>query len=437
MEEEDTSIMDTEDEEPQSSRSLRRGNDRAVERKRKREEDEERRLKAIEAKQTKGTRDFQKILKKLEQTKDKIAKEEEAIISVDNDLREADCPRTRVLGKDRFWNRYYWFERNAMPYEGLPDASTASAGYANGRLWVQGPDDLEREGFIDVSPEENSKYFRSFQLTPAERKHSEEGPTSVFTAREWGYYENPEDIDMLIGWLDVRGNREIKLRKELSNQREIIARHMQKRKEYLASTEGEDVEQEPEPEPSPPPQPPTTRMSTRTKPNLNTNNNTDHKKLNITTQKTTHLRCLRWTNQMALHDLGHKHMDPPLPKTRGGRTSTNNTTSNSNHNSNHSSNKKGTAISVAAKNTAPAPPPRRESSDDKAVNGTASVTGMVTRNRNRDRDRDRDVKENGKARQSLGSKEEEKEKERGKAKGKGDSKGNGKVLTRQGGRYTF
>lgn len=439
MEEEDTSIMDTEDEEPQSSRSLRRGSDRAVERKRKREEDEERRLKALEAKQTKGTRDFQKILKKLEQTKDRIAKEEAAIISVDNDLREADCPRTRVLGKDRFWNRYYWFERNAMPYGGLPDASTADAGYANGRLWVQGPDDLEREGFIDVSPEENSKYFRSFQLTPIERKRLEEGPTSVFTAREWGYYENSEDIDMLINWLDVRGNREIKLRKEISNQREIIAHHMQKRREYLTSMEGEDVEQESEPEPLPPP-PPATRMSTRTKPNLNTNNTTtDHKKINITTQTTTRLRCLRWTNQMAIRDLGHKHMDPPMAKTRGGRISTNNTTTNH-------INKKGTAVSITAKSTAPAAPSKRESSDDKAaINGSASVTRMVTRNRHRNRDRDGDMKGKGKgkgsARQSSGSREEErgKEKDRGKGKDKVkvDSTRNEKVLTRQGGRYTF
>lgn len=339
MEEEDPSIMDTEDEEPQSNRSLRRGNDRAVERKRKREEEEGRRLKAIEAKQTKGTREYQKVLKKVEQTKDKIAKEEDAIVSVDNDLREADCPRTRVLGKDRFWNRYYWFERNAMPYEGLPDASTADAGYANGRLWVQGPDDLEREGFIDVNPEENSRYFRSFQITPAERKRSEEGPTSVFTAREWGYYDKAEDIDMLVGWLDTRGNREIKLRKELSNQREVITRYMEKRREYLARN----AESEQEPPPQPPP--PTTRMSTRTKANINN----DHP------NSSTHYRCLRWRNEMAIREFGHKHMEPPVMKTRGGRTI---------------QNKKGTTASVSATNGPPLP-------EDKG-NGS---NGMVTRNR--------------------------------------------------------
>ncbi len=312
--EEDTSIMDTEDEEPQSSRSLRRGNDRAAERKRKREEEEERRLRAIEAKLTKGTREYQKVLKKIEQAKDRIAKEEESIISVDNDLREADCPRTRVLGKDRFWNRYYWFERNAMPYEGLPDASTADAGYANGRLWIQGPDDLEREGFIDVSPEENSKYFRSFHMTPAERKSSEEGPTSVLTARQWGFYEDAEDIDMLIGWLDSRGNREVKLRKELSSQREAITRYMDKRKDYLASkkAEAEEEEQQRQQQQPPPAPPTTTRMSTRTKTQIN---NVHHNGVN----GGSHHRCMRWRNDMAVRELGHKHTEPAgVSRTRGG-----------------------------------------------------------------------------------------------------------------------
>ncbi len=359
MEEVDTPIMDTEDEEPQSNRALRRGSDRAVERKRKREEGEERKLKAIEAKQTKGTKDYQKVLKKVEQTQERVRKEEEAIISVDNDLREADCPRTRVLGKDRFWNRYYWFERNAMPFEGLPDASTADAGYANARLWVQGPDDLEREGYIDVSPEENQQYFRTFQMTPAERKRSEEGPTSVFTAKQWGYYENPEDFDMLIGWLDTRGHREIKLRKELSTQREVIVRYMERRREHLAksseSQQDKDVQH---------PAPPTTRMSTRTKPQVNH----DHR------NSMTKSRCLRWRNEMAIRVLGHKHIDPPVLKTKSGRTIYQ---------------KKGTAASAGGSASHAAPASSVENGAGK--NGV----GMVTRNRT------------------------------------------GKVLSRQGGRYNF
>jgi Williams-Beuren syndrome DDT (WSD), D-TOX E motif len=365
MGEENTSIMDTEDEEPRSNRSLRRGNDRAMERKRKRDEEEERRLKAIEAKQTKGTREYQKVLKKVEQTKDRIAKDEAAIISLDEDLREADCPRTRVLGKDRFWNRYYWFERNAMPYEGLPDASTADAEYANGRLWVQGPDDLEREGFIDVNAEERSKYFHSFQMTPAERKRLEEGPTSVFTAREWGYYENTEDIIALLAWLEPRGNREIKLRKELALQREVIAKYMQKRKDYLAR----ETESDREPSPPPPPPPPTTRMSTRTtRGTAHTNRDKEPQLCTTTTTTTTsrtHYCCLRWRNGMALRELGHKHMEAPPPpvKTRGaGARSV--------------QNKKGVSAG-----SAPGSMNRLPLREERVNGRNAGGGGMVTRNR--------------------------------------------------------
>lgn len=282
----DPGVLDSEDEEPLTSRSLRRGNDRAAERKRKREEEQERKEKAAEAKQSKHTKEYQKVLKNIEKEREKIDQAEDSIADVDNDLREADCPRTRVLGKDRFWNRYYWFERNAMPYEGLSESSTADAEYANGRLWIQGPDDIEREGFIDVSEEEKHRYYRQFRMTPSERKSLEEGPTSVFTARQWGYYEMPEDVDMLIGWLDIRGVRELKLRKELIFYKDAISRYMEKRNAYLSRRD--------------PSEEPTTRMSTRTKIYVNEN---------------TH-RCLRWKNGTAVRENGHKHVEPP-PKPRG------------------------------------------------------------------------------------------------------------------------
>jgi len=284
----DMSIADSEDEEPLTARSLRRGQDRAAERKRKREEEQSRKEKAAEAKQHKGSREYQKVLKQIEKERAKVEEAEEKILVVEGDLREADCPRTRVLGKDRFCNRYWWFERNAMPHGGLPDSSTADAEYANGRLWVQGPDDMEREGFIDVSERDQALYFRRFQLTPHERKQMEEGPTTLRTARQWGFYDTPEELDMLIGWLDPRGVRELKLKKELSLQRDVIIKHMEKRKAYLNPRE--------------PSQEPATRMSTRTKTYVS---------------ESAH-RCLRWKNQMAIGAEGHRHIDPPQkPRGRG------------------------------------------------------------------------------------------------------------------------
>ena len=282
--------MDTEDEEPLPSRSLRRGNDREAERKRKRDEEEERKKRAEAAKHSKGSKEYLKVLKKIDQEKEKIRQAEEEIAEIDEELRQLDCPRTRVLGKDRFCNRYYWFERNAMSPEGNADSSTADAEYANGRIWIQGPDDLEREGFLDVPKDLENNYANAFGMTPNERKKLEEGPTNVFNAYQWGYYDDPESIDKLIDWLDPRGNRELKLRKELQIQRDLIAKYMAKRKGYVSSSEEtEDAT--------------TIRMSTRTKTYVSDPNH----------------RCLRWKNDTALAENGHRHYNPP-PKPRGKAT---------------------------------------------------------------------------------------------------------------------
>ncbi|KAE9367357.1 hypothetical protein N431DRAFT_383007 [Stipitochalara longipes BDJ] len=277
-------IIDT-DEDPHLGRSLRRGLDRAAERKRKREIEQEKKEKAeAEAKIPKQSKQFTKLMKDIAKKEDAIKDCEEEIAILDNDLREADCPRTRVLGKDRFWNRYYWFERNGMPYAGMPNSSTADSGYANGCIWVQGPDDLEREGYIDMKSDWQNEYRMKFGMSVPERKKMEEGETSLYTAHQWGFIEDPEALDGLISWLDTRGTNEVKLHKELKLYRDRIARRMEKRKEYLNPSEDKSVDSGPK------------RMSTRRK-----EQHVDH---------TAH-RCLSWHNLTALEELGHLHSDQP------------------------------------------------------------------------------------------------------------------------------
>ncbi|KAJ5672107.1 DDT domain superfamily [Penicillium longicatenatum] len=286
--------MDSEDEDTPRPRALRGGVDRALERKRRQEVERERKEQL--AKQPKGTKQYQRVLKKIDELKAKIAKAEEEIETVDNDLREADCPRTRCLGLDRFCNRYWWFERNAMPFEGMPNSSTVEARYANGRLWVQGPDELESAGFINLTEEQRKQYHKHFQTTPAERKKHEEGSTHVSNAREWGYYDDPDSIDSLIEWLDPRGNRECKLLKELHLQKGYIVKYMKHRQAYLSeNTERAESEEMP-----------TKRVTTRTKTYVDVN---EHR-----------LRCLRWRNTTALTEIGHLHVDPDRPAKRKRNT---------------------------------------------------------------------------------------------------------------------
>lgn len=293
---EDTNDDEDTEGEANRSRSLRRADERANMRKRKREEE-----KVPPPPKSKTASQFQKVLKKIEATKASIQQEEQEIKEIDNDLREADCPRMKMMGFDRFWNRYWWFERNGMPFAGLPDSSTADSGYANGRLWIQGLGDAEREGFIEahVDNPDLDLYFPGRKVLPMpERKQIEEGNTSLTGPTQWGFYSTPAQFDALFTWLDARGQREAKLRKELDNMRERIVESMTKRLEYLQA--GQELAAELEA-----PQGGdglTTRSGTRTR---------------SSPEPRVKYRCLRWENGMALSELKHRHYDQPKVKGRG------------------------------------------------------------------------------------------------------------------------
>lgn len=279
---------DAEDEPPTNGRSLRRGNDR----KRKREEEaaraaEEKRKKAELAKQQpKQSKEFKKLLVEIADLNKQILEHEEKIRECDTDLREANVQRTRVLGKDRFCNRYYWFERNGQPFGGLPRSTTAHYGYANGRIWVQGPDDMERQGFIDRDLEEQKQYKLQFGQTVPERRSEEEGRTSLHSAQEWGFYDDKDRLDNLIAWLDERGEREKKLRRELTDWRDVIVQYMEAHKKFKDEEAAKKLEAEDEV---------VSRISTR------------HKVLEE--QMGGRERCLKWRNSMAVEQIGHPHSE--------------------------------------------------------------------------------------------------------------------------------
>ncbi|ATY64414.1 chromatin assembly and remodeling factor [Cordyceps militaris] len=276
---------------PQKKRQGRQ----VVDKRKKRQEDEAAR-KAKEkaqreaAKASHQSKQFTKLLKEIQKKEDLIKTYEEEVATIENDLREADCPRTRGLGRDRFWNRYYWFERNGMPYGGLPNSSTAEAGYANGRLWIQGPDEREREGYIDVTTDLENEYKAQFQMTVRERKEKEEGGTSLENAYQWGYIDDAESLDKLIRWLNPHGFNELRLRKELVTLKDKIAEHMDKRQQYLTIAADEEGRRDESASAK--------RSSSR---------------IRDKTPEPPNYRCLRWVNTMAQEELGHLHADPPPP----------------------------------------------------------------------------------------------------------------------------
>lgn len=344
------------DERPQTTRSLRGGADRFLERKRRAENERLRKEIAARLKEQqspKGSKAYQRVMKKIEKENTKLDAFEAEIVAIDNELRETDCPRTRCLGRDRFWNRYFWFERNSMPFAGSPKSSTADAGYANARLWVQRAGKVEREGFLQAK-EVDEKHVEVNGMTVNERRKKEQGrregryntttnneadanhddddernddnddeqkeqtpgneeshhqhqETEDDHDDEWGYYDDEESLDDLLSWLDPRGVRENILRKEIMAFKDTIATGMRRRHDYLSrwqrghkrrhvdgdGDDGGGVASDSEEE-----EVTTSRVSTRKKAYAEEERELFAKH-----------RCLRWRNTTAMQRLGHLHID--------------------------------------------------------------------------------------------------------------------------------
>lgn len=267
--------------------------------KRKAAAEEARKEKAKKAKQeaekTKKQKEWEKLLDSIEKKKDELRECEANINELDDDLRETMVHRSKVIGKDRFLNKYYWFEHNGMPFGGVPNSSTAEYGYANGRLWVQGPD--VHEFGANMEEPAISQDRQRFGFDIPQRKQKEEGDTHLNTSADWGYYDDPEQLDRLLAWFDERGLREKALRKELLIYRDRIGEYMEILNKHLSEVEKEDEEEEEDPDSS------TTRISTRNKTYVDKDSTKD--------------RCLLWTNSIMREEYGHNHAEEYEPPKKG------------------------------------------------------------------------------------------------------------------------
>lgn len=311
---------DPDDDDEAPSRSLRRSNN-ARKRKRdeevvKREADKLEKLSKQKDAQDK-VKKYRKILKDIDNAKIKVTDCEVMIEDFDDRLREMNIARMKSLGRDRFWGRWWWFERIGMRVDGRrpsgsskKNADEVGEGYANGRLWVQGPLDPEREGFIEVDDVEAHAYASRHGMSVVERKTMEEGPEGVRTAQQWGYYDNADDIDAFIGWLDDRGLREKSLKKELMLWREDIVQQTDALRHVLhpeaaddtASAEGDAEDDDKKSGPR-------TRVSTRNRTYLDTDD-VDKR-----------WRCLKWRNTRAATRSG-RHCEPLVKPAAPATTTT-------------------------------------------------------------------------------------------------------------------
>lgn len=177
----------------------------------------------IESRVTRTNPIYKKLVQKIEMAQQGVQKCIAALKMAEVELRTLDCQRFRILGRDRFYNRYWWFESNGMPTD------LGRHHYLMGRLWIQGPSDEDLEVFV------TGGMAAYGELSLAERKDMEveDIESQVNGVNDWGYIDDPDDIKELHHWLGTKGLREPRLRKELDSRRAGVEASMIARRKYM------------------------------------------------------------------------------------------------------------------------------------------------------------------------------------------------------------
>ncbi|EPQ60860.1 hypothetical protein GLOTRDRAFT_135465 [Gloeophyllum trabeum ATCC 11539] len=106
--------------------------------------------------------------------------------------------RVKPLGRDRFFNRIWWFDGMGS---GSLLASGGSVQYGTGRIFVQGPSEFDAEIL-----------GRRDEKDVLERRFEEEGEEGMLGVGEWAVYNTIEEVDEFVAWLNPKGVRELALK---------------------------------------------------------------------------------------------------------------------------------------------------------------------------------------------------------------------------------
>ena len=214
---------------------------------------------ALEKAVAAGHPEFLKLLSARTEKISEVESMKKQRLEIDRTLVELNCQRIRNLGRDKVWNRYWWFEKNGLPNLGgnkddddendeidreeRDDAENDdddesgdlrkkednseydSETYLMGRIWIQGPN------AIDVH------HLRGGDGSGLKRKMIEEGENILNNERDWVFIDQVEDFNKLISWLNDKGIRERALKKELNECRDRVVSSFKARKNFLKGGE--------------------------------------------------------------------------------------------------------------------------------------------------------------------------------------------------------
>ncbi|KAJ7071328.1 hypothetical protein C8F01DRAFT_1077473 [Mycena amicta] len=130
---------------------------------------------------------------------EEVNKLERRLEGIEREFRKLlSTVRVKPLGKDRFFNRIWWFDGMGA---GSLVGNGGVAQYQAGRLFIQGPSDIDKE-LLDAKKDEDI----------LERRKEEEGIEGMLTAGDWAVYSDVEELDEFLAWLNPKGQRELALK---------------------------------------------------------------------------------------------------------------------------------------------------------------------------------------------------------------------------------
>jgi len=135
--------------------------------------------------------------------------------SIEKEKRKYALPRTNPMGCDRFHNKYYYFDEVGM---------VVNERYGAGRILIQSPSSRE---LADILTEAGRQKYNK------RRKIEENFGTEE---AQWGYYEDPEQVDDLLKWFNEKGRREVTLKREIISRLSEIKSGMVKRMQDLIAS---------------------------------------------------------------------------------------------------------------------------------------------------------------------------------------------------------
>ena len=154
-------------------------------------------------------------LRRLEEEVNKFDRRLEAI---EREFRKLlGCIRVKPMGKDRFHNRIWWFD-------GLGSGTLVASGggtvWSTGRVFIQGPSELDRD-LLDRREVEDGDVKK--------RRLEEQGVDGMLDVNEWAAYSEPEQVEELVAWLNTKGIRENALKNNMTKWMSHITPGVRKR----------------------------------------------------------------------------------------------------------------------------------------------------------------------------------------------------------------